>query len=170
MINALFISEKELKARSVINENVDLKLLMPTILDCQDMHIQPLLGTSLYKEIAEEIEDGAVSNDNKILLEDYIQPALIKWVMAEIPVDLTYKFMNKTVGKKEGENVRAADLSEIHSLMDMNRKKAEWFSERLTGFLKENASATKYAKYLERSCRADHINPKDDNFSLPFYL
>ena len=40
---ALFITEKQLKDASLINENVSMFKLRPTVIMCQEMHIQPII-------------------------------------------------------------------------------------------------------------------------------
>ena len=50
-----FISETALKANSYINENVDMKIIKPTILLVQDIYIHRLLGSALFKSITAEV-------------------------------------------------------------------------------------------------------------------
>jgi len=59
--NILFISETTLKDRSLLQDNVDPKLIRPTIKQAQDMYIEPILGTGLYQELQTQIEDATVS-------------------------------------------------------------------------------------------------------------
>jgi len=43
----LFLSEQTLKQRSVLQDNVDMKIVTPTIIEVQEFYILPILGTSL---------------------------------------------------------------------------------------------------------------------------
>jgi hypothetical protein len=45
---ALFITEQGLKEYSLIDENLSMDKIRPTILVAQDMYLQPILGTDLY--------------------------------------------------------------------------------------------------------------------------
>ena len=45
----LFVSETYIKNNSVIDENVDMRLILPAIRDAQELRIHPILGTPLYK-------------------------------------------------------------------------------------------------------------------------
>ena len=74
---ALFISEKYLKENSIISENVDFKQLKPEIIAIQDIYIEPLLGTGLYREIKAQIIAGTVSSANQTLLDTMISPCLM---------------------------------------------------------------------------------------------
>src|SRR5688500_12944118 len=109
----LFISEAKLKEASLINENVSMKVVTPTILLVQDMYIHSILGSELYKELKVEITAGSVSAANKTLLDNYIRPALIWWVMHEAPVALSYKFGNQSVGIQGEASSKPPKLEEL---------------------------------------------------------
>ena len=47
MARVLFLSEATLKAESILQDNVDMKVVTPTILDVQNFYILPILGTTL---------------------------------------------------------------------------------------------------------------------------
>ena len=51
----LFLSEQTLKQRSVLQDNVDMKIVTPTIIEVQEFYILPILGTSLYNELKTQI-------------------------------------------------------------------------------------------------------------------
>jgi hypothetical protein len=55
MTKALFITEQDLIANSIINENVSYTQLRPTIVKVQEMRIQSIIGSDLYKEISTQI-------------------------------------------------------------------------------------------------------------------
>jgi len=48
-LNILFISDTILIERTTVHGNIDPKLLYPEIKTAQDMYIQPLLGSALFK-------------------------------------------------------------------------------------------------------------------------
>jgi hypothetical protein len=58
---ALFVSEEYLLENSVINENVAYTQIRPTLVKVQDMHIQPALGSALYKEVQAQVVSGSVT-------------------------------------------------------------------------------------------------------------
>jgi len=153
----LFISENKLKENSFINENVDDKLLRTTIIQVQDMQIHPILGTGLYNEIKAQITANTVTNANRDLLQDYIQPVVIWWVMADGTIPLTYKFMNKSVVKKNSENSQSADLEELITVANNFKNKAEFYTKRLIKFLESND--TIYPLYLNPGNDVDTLHP-----------
>ena len=164
----IFISEQALKDNSIINENVDMKVLLPTIKLAQEKFMLPILGTGLYNEIKTQVSAATVSVLNKTLLDDYIQPALIWWIMAEAPMPLTYKFMNKSVATRSSENASAASLNDLLKLEERFKDNAEWYSQRITNYLLENS--TSYPLYLSPGNGIDTIIPKRTMYSTGMYL
>jgi hypothetical protein len=153
----LFISENKLKENSFINENVDDKLLRTTIIQVQDMQVHPLLGSGLYNELKDQITNNNVSTDNRTLLQDYVQPVIIWWVMADGTIPLTYKFMNKSVVKKNSENSQSAELEELITVANNFKNKAEFYTKRLIKFLEANEVT--YPLYLNPGDDIDTLHP-----------
>lgn len=136
----LFITQTALEEASLINENVDMKLLKPTIITVQDMQIHTTIGTGLYEELKTQITANTVTALNKTLLDNYIQPAIVWWCMYEAPVNLSYKFMNKSVVKRSSENSDTPAYDELISVANKYKDKAEWYTKRLFNYLCEHSS------------------------------
>lgn len=160
---ALFITEKALKDASLINENVSMVKLRPTIIMCQEMHIQPIIGSQLYKAIVQEIINDNLSSANQTLLTDYLQPCLQMWVMMESPMILGYQFRNKNIERGTDQNSQQASVSELQKLMDYYRNKAEWYSERTTRYILANLSD--FPDYASIAGRVDTIYPNKRNYT-----
>ena len=78
MATVLFISEETLKQETIISENVDPKLLVPTIKEAQNIYLLPILGTSLYNQLVTQVSSNTVSAANVTLLDTYITLTLVK--------------------------------------------------------------------------------------------
>lgn len=164
------ISIERLKEISLINDNVDAKVIAPHILQCQDIYIQPLLGTALYNDLKTQIEtDNTLSTKPlyKTLLDDYIHLCLTWYIECEILSSNTYKIANKAVLTKSSDNSQPASLSEIFSLRDDMKNKAEWYAQRLAEYL--SANSDDYPLYLQ-SQDLDGIYPKPTAYSTGIYL
>ena len=61
-VKVMLLSEATLKAESVLQDNVDMKVVTPTIYDVQTFYILPILGTALYNEIVEQVRTSSVSS------------------------------------------------------------------------------------------------------------
>ena len=162
MDKALFTTEELLKDNSIINENVSMVKLRPTIIMCQEMHIQPILGSTLYQSIASEIVNNSLTAENEYLLVNYVQSALHYWIMAESPMILAFRFVNKNIERGSDSNNSMASPEEIQRQIDYWRNKAMWYSERITKYLLANS--TDYPDYISPSPDIDTILPTFKNY------
>lgn len=110
----LMISIKTLKDNYLIDENLDDKYVLPVIVKGQDFIIRPLLGSTLYDEIIEQIRVGTLSESNKDIL-NMIEPILAYYVMSEVIYSTAYKLKNK--GLEEG-----ADSNRFNELVRVSKK------------------------------------------------
>jgi hypothetical protein len=110
----LFISESYLKDSTLLHENIDFKYLRPIIIMCQDINVQPKLGSTLYDEIKTQIIGSSLTTANQTLLDDYIQPCLRYWIESEAPTAISYKFLNKGLMQQSSENASTSSLDEIN--------------------------------------------------------
>lgn len=166
--NILFISETTLKDRSLLQDNVDPKLIRPTIKQTQDMFIEPILGTGLYQELQNQIEDNALTGLNKKLLDLYITDCICWYVASEMVMSLGFKMTNKNVLRKNSENSNDASLSELFDLMEYYKNKAQWYAQRVTNYLCENI--VDYPLYNNPGSGSDVIQPNGTSYSTGMYL
>lgn len=168
MATALFIKEDYIKENTLIDENVDTKYITITIADAQRMHILPILGTALYNEISTQILNDNVSSANQTLLDDYIADALKYWVIFE-GIDLfNYKVTNKAIMTKNSDNSQPIQQDDVIRLMDRNKDKAEFFSERITKFLCANEST--YPLFINAGNDVDTVHPNRSNYNTGWVL
>jgi hypothetical protein len=92
---------------------VDDKLINPEILTAQDMYILPALGTGLYERLQDGIQNQDLTNDESVLLDTYVTPCLVYYVISELPMGLSYQFYNKGLIRKSGEEVKRILLLRI---------------------------------------------------------
>jgi hypothetical protein len=166
--NVLFISEQTLKDRSLLQDNVDPKLIKPTIKHCQDMFLEPILGTGLYRELQDQITANNVSVLNAKLLDLYITDCLSWYVASEMVMSLGYKLTNKNVLRKTSENSETSSLNDLFSLMEYYKNKAEWYAQRTTDYLIEYI--TDYPLYNNAGSGVDIIQPNGTSFQSSIYL
>jgi len=157
----LFISVDYLKDNTPINKNVDSEILEPCILKAQNIHIEAVLGTKLYNEIISTI--GSLSTVNKTLIDDYIQPALVEWSFYRALPYINYRFTNKAISTSNSDNSDAVDLNELHYVREDVKNAAEYLSERVTKFLKDNTDI--YPLYLENGDSCADIHPNKTNYN-----
>ena len=165
---ALFITEQFIKDNTLIDGNVDMKYITVTIADAQRMHILPILGTALYNELDAQIVAGTLTVLNTTLLNDYIQDALKYWVIYE-GIDLfTYHITNKSVATKTSDNSSPVQQVDVIRLMDRNKDKAQFFSERVTRYLITNELL--YPLYTDAGNDYDTVQPVINNYTCGWNL
>lgn len=138
----LLISLKFIKANSVIDNNVEDKLIQSTIWYCQKQYVEKLLGTVLYNAIIDEVEANAGTIPTALystLIDEYVADMLLKYVMFEVQVPLTYKMRNKSVGKNTDPNQQPVDYVQHRYLKDFYKDKAEYFATRTYDYLCYNS-------------------------------
>lgn len=140
----LFISEYYIKNNSEIDDNVDVKLLLPTVVYCQRQYIKNTIGSPLYDAIEAEIVStpaGTIATPSYLTLVDtYIAPALLAWVMKEAQVPLTYKFRNKSVAKNNSDFSQPIDFTEHKYVKDYYEPRAILYTKDLENFLCANSA------------------------------
>lgn len=137
----VLLSTEKLIKNSVVQGNVDAKILEVTIDEVQVYYIRKILGQKLY----DDIQLGNWNADYTKLVNDYIQPTMIQYCLFELPFSMNYKFFNKSVGTQDAENMQPADLEELTRITNARRNKAESYAQELTNFLIDNN--TKYPLY-----------------------
>jgi hypothetical protein len=165
----LFITTDYLKKNSIIDDNVDDSILIPHITRAQDTHIHSVLGTGLYNALKATVAAGTVSGATQTLLDDYIQPALVEWTIYEALPFIWARVSNKSVNKSESEDSVAADLTDLKYMREAIRDIAEWYTNRMSLYLQEDAGAN-FPTYVDPGDGVDVITPRTNNFFGGMYL
>jgi hypothetical protein len=167
MADFLTYTKDYLTRNGLINDNMDAKVITPIIILVQDQYLHPLLGSDLFDEIKAEIIAESVSTANQTLLDDYIEKVMLWYVLCESTPAIKYRYMNKGVITKTGDNTTQADLAEVQWLMSKWKNNAEMYAERCTRFLEKNY--TTYPLYVANP-DSDDIRPNKTNYTGPLYL
>jgi len=168
VVYGLFISEEYLKNNTIIDENVDMKLLLPTIWMAQTRHIQEAIGTVLYNDLVGKIAPtDTLAGDDLTLVDQYIAPALLYWTLYHADTTLLYKYRNKSIATKGSDNATAVDFKTHIYLSDKHKDEAEWYTQRLIEYLCENS--TLYPLYDTES-GLDEIRPQSHAQTSTIFL
>jgi len=138
MAVALFISPEDIKKNTILSGSVDVDKFINFIKIAQEIHIQNYLGTKLYKRIQQGITNNDLNADEVILLNDYIQDALIHFAAADYLPFAAYQVSNGGVFKHNSENSVNADKTEIDSLVQKEREFSQYYVKRLVRYLCNN--------------------------------
>jgi len=168
MADILFISQSFLKENTQVSDNVDVKYIRESILWSQDSQIQPILGTTLYNKLKDDIEASSLSGVYKTLVDDYIQVCLKHYVTAECLQMAHYKITNKGLQIQDSEQSQPASSTRLDKLVENEKNKGDWYRQRLIDYLCEYSS--NYPEYENPDSGVDTIQPTRDNYRTTIYL
>lgn len=139
MTNTLIISETKLRMFTSLNDNVDTELLRTGVVVAQDIELQRILGTKLYKKILSDIDSSSLTGNYKTLVDDYVQNSLLYWAYYYVLEDIMVRPRNNgLLIPTGGENSQQVDKTFYDRQRQSAKNKAEAYSERLTNYLIEN--------------------------------
>jgi hypothetical protein len=143
MQRVLFISESQIKAESIIEANVDSKVLKVTIQLVQDTILKPILGTSLYNTLVGQIQSKATVTGYTIpslykALLDVIQPFLVYTVLEQFVALNGVKIANKGNIKLSDNGGSNLSNEELQATVNFYQNAASQYKLYLIEFLREN--------------------------------
>lgn len=152
--NTLLISARELKnANTLISTNVDDNYLGSTIITCQEVYLEEITGTALYRRLQELVYNQIIGADDKLnddsnkeyklLLEDLVKPYLKSRCVVDVLYPITYKIRNAGVVKSSDTNIQPADLGDIKYLEKQYLTYTAEYEQRLSKYLKDNKDSFK---------------------------
>jgi hypothetical protein len=139
MANVLFIGEEYIRENTVFNLNVDIKDIEQSAGVAQDMHIQPILGTTFYNYLETAYSAQTLTADEQELMS-YIKPALAYQAAQMTLPFLAYNVKNKGPVTQFGENATNVDAGTFHFLRKEIQNRAEFYTQRLVAYLCKNAN------------------------------
>lgn len=159
------IDTEYLKENTPILGYVNADELVNFIKPAQDVHIADLLGTRLYEHLMDGINSKTattLNTDEKNLIWDHIQPALQYWTIYEYILWANYKLTNKALSKQNSDNSEPSDLTEVNALKSNVMNWAEYYSNRIVDYLKDNT--TKFSEYLNYEGSFYNKRPKGGDY------
>lgn len=150
MATALFIKRADLVKNTALSGNVDTDKFIQFIKLAQEIHVQNYLGTDLYNKISSDIIASSLTGDYLTLVNDYIQPMLIHFAMAEYLPFAAYTIANGGVYKHNSENATQPLKEEIDSLIAKERDYAEYYTNRFIEYMSFNAGS-KFPEYFSNN-------------------
>ncbi|RFZ82000.1 hypothetical protein DYU05_15330 [Mucilaginibacter terrenus] len=127
-----FISVQELKDSSIVQTNVDEKILSQCITEFQELELQQVLGKATYKRLSNVLVSGATISgytysDEDTLLFDVIKPVMVYGSLLYSISPLHYKLTNKGVQNITDDNAKTGDGRDLESLKSNYTTKLEGY-------------------------------------------
>jgi hypothetical protein len=162
MSTALWIKREDLVRQTALGGNVDQDKYLQFIKVAQEIHLQNYTGTKLYDKISNDIIAGTLADPYLSLVNDYLQPMLIHYAMAEYLPFAAYTIANGGVYKHTSENSTSVEKNEVDFLVEKERNIAQYYTDRFITYMSYN-QATFPEYYLNNN--ADVFPDTDANFS-----
>lgn len=171
MAKALFIKRDDITKNTSLSGSVDSNKFLQFVQIAQEIHVQNLLGTSLYEKIETLIIDGngvIPDGDYKNLVNDYIKPLLIHFGMVEYLAFASYSISNAGIYKHSIETSETVSKEEIDLIVSKHKSYADYYSNRLIDYLCTSGTKDRYPEYYDNS--EDDIYPDKQVTYTPWNL
>jgi len=138
----LLISVNEIIDNSVIEYNVDAKILAKTLSIVQDTSLKPILGSTLYDETLNAVYNFVISGtpiDSKYSnIITASKPYLIAKTTAEFIVTNNYKFTDKGLMKLSDNSASNVSESDLQSVKDYYDNLTSSYKQILVQYLEDS--------------------------------
>lgn len=173
MAEVLFCSTEDIvRKSSMLDGNIDVNKLIPSLHKAQTMRLREIIGTDLYNyyvtAITALINNGTVIPTNHAnLLNDYIKPILVHLTLAEFTNEASYTISNSGVFKHVPENSQSLSTKEIGFIVQNERDTAQNYTERFLDHMAFYASAN-FPEWYSNS--NDDVSPLHESFKIDWVL
>ena len=138
MTTTLIISEQKLRQFTDINDSVDSSLLTNAVREAQDISLQRIIGTKLYKSILAQIDADALVDPYLTLVNDYIQDFLLYAAYYEaLEVIYIRPRNNGLLTPTGGENSIEVNRSLFNVKRQNSENKMMFYADRLAAYIAE---------------------------------
>jgi hypothetical protein len=152
-MGVLLISEVKLKAFTNINKNVDIDVLKAEVQIAQDIDLQTILGSKFYNHLLDQVSatGNTFNADETILVNDFVQPYLIQTAYFNAMPQLMYRTMNRGIVEGTMENAQSVDIGTMQYLRNIQKQRADFYSQRLIDYLLTGRGQNKFPDYNNAS-------------------
>jgi len=171
-MGVLLISETKLKAFTNINKNVDMDVLKAEVQIAQDIDLQTILGTLFYQHLLDQVSStgNTFSNDEKELVDSYVQPYLIQTAYFNAIPQIMYRTMNNGITSGTMENASAVDIETMKYLRSIQKQRADFYSQRLLDYLLIGRGQNKFPQYNTASTIDGMIPDRTQKYNNGIFL
>jgi hypothetical protein len=170
MSYVLFISEAKLKSSTAINLSVDNAILLPYVLQSQQLYVKTKLGTDLYEKLEALITAGTVGSAGneayKTLLDDYISAQLPNYALYHAIPFLRFRIEGGNIYSKTSENGTPLTTEESQHLREEVLNTAQYFTERMIDYICNNS--TLFPEYSTNT--GSDVNPSKEAYFNGLHL
>lgn len=167
----LLISAQYIKDRSPLFANVNDTLIRESILEAQEIEIKGILGSALYDEIINEVNIDNLKVENRILIDDYIAPALKFYTLLEASNFIRNSYTPTGIKQRTQESAQEIDYTEFKAYVSKWEKRAQYYAQRINLYIRAEYNENGYFKSFHESYnRIDQVRPRRNSYTSAIYL
>jgi hypothetical protein len=162
----LYTTPAKIKRDTPLGSAVDEHLLTNYIRLAQDKEILPMLGTKLDEAIKSKIAADALTGKYKILMDDYLVPALVQFTFAMFAPALRVRFSNNAVSVTQTESGSGAEWRDVKPMVDLATNMGEFYRERGIQYILNDTSS--FPEYQQNT--GSDLYPTTNNYGSTLNL
>jgi hypothetical protein len=138
--------------------NTDPEIVSASLIRCQDVYIEPLLGSPLYRRVKDAIVADNVTGALQTLLNDYIRPLLTVHVEKKVSIHVHSQIRNKGTGGSNDANFQNDSITGVKFLHAELDRDIQFYTTKLVGYLKDNVAA--FPEYKQVTGNAEDVQQR----------
>lgn len=150
MKNVLLISENFLRTNFQISENLQSQFIIPAIRNAQFIKYQTVVGECLYNRLLEGVEEGDLTDEEKLLLE-HSKMFIAYSAIAELCEITSFKINNIGVNQTGDDRVTNYSVKDVMFIKQQFINHADFYLKDLQNFLLNHRDD--YPELSECQCR-----------------
>lgn len=158
-----FVSTTYLKDATVVANNVDDKVLNPSIKSAADAYVRNIIGIFFYNILLNKFNNQTLNSDEILLVQEYIKPAVAWRTAAEVIVASSYQITNKGAQIQSGDYSNSPEYKAIMFKYHHASDRAAFYEDLLSKWLYENRNT--YPDFMDnnnkdaiaRRCKPDNL-------------
>jgi hypothetical protein len=138
----------------------------------QDIDLQTILGTKFYNHLLSQVNatGNTFNADEKVLVDDYIQPFLIQQAYFQSIPHLLYRTMNRGIVQGTMQDATSVDIGTMQYLRNIQKQRADFYMTRLQDYLLIGRGQNKFPQYTTQSTIDGMIPDRSQKYNNGIFL
>lgn len=121
------------------NKNTDVDLINDAVINAaQFAYIKPILGEEFYDDLLDAVENSTEDDNELILLNDHLRPALAYYIKGDIMPDLMANTTSAGIRVNSNDNSQPASDKQVTRVQDAAYKFAARLKDKMVDYLDDN--------------------------------
>lgn len=148
----VLMDERYFKAFSPVPNNYNIEEILPYFKVAERIWIEPILGTALYEELIEQVNDNKLTDLNSTLLME-VYPLEAYAITYESLPFLSYHISEVGITKGKSDNSDSVSINDVNYINSHLRSQVEVLKSELKKWLNDHADA--YPLYKPDDCQCN---------------